>query len=177
MVTLPDPFQNLSDEQKILADRLSQNRGQLQGLYKTLLHHPKLTERVSTLGDFARFEGVLTSRQKEVVILSTARALGARFVWQQHEGPARKAGTPEQTIEALRIEQEPADAEDRAFSEVARGVVADQVLGEDLFKEICDIAGIEGCIEAVTISGFYRMIYAVIVSFEVALPKPDLATF
>ncbi|MEP5624764.1 MAG: carboxymuconolactone decarboxylase family protein, partial [Hyphomicrobiales bacterium] len=156
---------------------LSVRRGKLQGVYKTLLHHPDLTERVSGLGDLLRFEGVLSLRQKEVVILATARGVSSRFVWQQHESIARKVGTPEETIEAIRSETPPNDPLDLVFVEVANSVVAGTALSEAIHNRVCTYVGVAGCVEAVTIAGFYKMINALVISFEVPLPRPEEPSF
>lgn len=177
MVKLPDPFQNLSSDTQELVDQLTRKRGKLQGVYRTLLLHPELAERVALLGDFVRFEGVLTSRQKEVLILATARELGARFVWQQHEPVALQAGMSQQSIEALRARCALDDRVDNTFAEFARNVARGEPLAEQRFEDVKRITSLEGCVEAATICGFYHMITCLITSFEVPLPRPEDLSF
>ena len=183
MARLPDPYPNLSDDARARFNDIEQKRGAIRGMYRTLFNHPDLAIRVSELGTFLRFGGILNSRDKEVAILTAARHLRAGFVWQQHLQPARVANTPQATIDAIKNSVAPpkdgtSDVDILAW-QIASLTMDGVSIPTDLANEAKARAGvgIEGMIELVIIAGFYKMIAGVVTAFDVPLPDPSAPPF
>src|SRR5712692_4720026 len=85
--------EELASEDRAIWNAIEGSRGRVRGPFAMLLHSPELAGRVSHLGAYVRFEGVLDQRTKEVVVLGTARELSCAFEWGAHGGElAQQAG-------------------------------------------------------------------------------------
>ena len=65
------------------------------------MHVPTLADRVAALEDYFRFNAALPAVDRELVIMATAREMGARYPWARHEA-RREVGTRTEAIEAVR---------------------------------------------------------------------------
>jgi 4-carboxymuconolactone decarboxylase len=174
MARLPDPTASLSPEGQELYRRLVARRGRLDGMYRSLLNHPELTEQVSNLGTYLRFgAGALPDALRELVILWVARELGAAYEWVKHEPVARQAGVAAEVIEALRRRQEPPglDGLQKAALAAARSALARRSIPPAVQDELTRALGLKGVVELVVLCGFYEMIAGVIFAFDVELPE------
>ena len=174
MSRLPDPKESLDEAGRMIYDKLAGPRGGLSGMYLSLMNHPDLAEHVGVLGTYLRFEGVLPGDVRETAILAAARLMNSGYEWEKHVGPARKEDVSDDTIEALRqgdFESEKLSARDRKFCHVAKLVISNAVIPKPLQDDLEAELGLKGVVELVTLVGFYRMINAIIVSFDVELPE------
>jgi 4-carboxymuconolactone decarboxylase len=174
MAKLPDPTSSLSPEGQELYRRLVAKRGRIDGMYRSLLNHPELTEQVSNLGTFLRFgSGALPDALRELLILWVARELGAAYEWVKHEPVARKAGVSADVIEAIRTRQKPPglDGLQQAALAAAQCVLQRQSIPQVVQDELTEALGLAGMVELVVLCGFYEMIAGVIFAFDVSLPE------
>uniref|UniRef100_I2Q467 Carboxymuconolactone decarboxylase-like domain-containing protein n=1 Tax=Desulfovibrio sp. U5L TaxID=596152 RepID=I2Q467_9BACT len=175
MATLPMPDpDNLPPDAHALYDRLAAKRGHIDGMYRTLLNHPALTAQVSGLGTFFRFgESVLPADLRELVILWTARRLGAAYEWTKHEPEARQTGLGEAAIEAIRRGERPGTLSrlEKAALAAADAALAPASLDPAHQTILEEALGRQGLLEIVVLAGFYRMIAGVIFAFDVPLPE------
>ncbi|MGO9622798.1 MAG: carboxymuconolactone decarboxylase family protein [Desulfobaccales bacterium] len=178
MARLPDPTASLSPQGRALYAQLAAKRGRIDGMYRSLLNHPELTQHVSDLGTFLRFgSGALPDALRELLILWVARELGAAYEWVKHEPVARKFGVSAAVIEAIRTRHEPQGLEDlqQATLTAARCVLSRRSIPQIVQDELTAALGLPGVVELVVLCGFYEMIAAVIFAFDVPLPEgaPD----
>ncbi len=176
-----NPYTELSDKHKEVFDTLSAARGGLKGMYSTLFHHPELATIVSQLGTYLRYEGVLNPHDTEIVILSTARAINAGFVWQQHLSPAHTAGVDPQLVQGILDDDEVFFSAQPERTQLIYKIARYAALADTVPKRTLELGlssiGKTAVIEIVVISGFYRMITSVVKAFEVPLPKPKSPPF
>ncbi|HTN69695.1 MAG TPA: carboxymuconolactone decarboxylase family protein, partial [Methylomirabilota bacterium] len=92
----------LSTENQAVWDRIMAGRSGAGGPYGALFHVPGLADRVGAVENYFRFDGALPPTDRELVILTTARELGAHYPWNRHEIRGREAGVRTEAIEALR---------------------------------------------------------------------------
>ncbi|MHB8068233.1 MAG: carboxymuconolactone decarboxylase family protein [Desulfobaccales bacterium] len=173
MARLPDPMAAPTPAAAELYDQLAARRGQIDGMYRSLLNHPELTRHVSDLGTYLRFgSGALPADLRELAILWVARQLNAAYEWVKHTPPAHAAGLPEELIEAVRtgMEKEKLSDTQTAVIEAAGCVLARRSINQDLQDRLLARLGLEGLIELVVLCGFYQMIAGVIFAFDVPLP-------
>jgi 4-carboxymuconolactone decarboxylase len=174
MAKVPDPVGSLDPQAQALYDHLVAKRGRIDGMYRSLLNHPELAQRIGELGSYLRFgDSVLPDEVRELAILRTARRLGAAYEWVKHVPPAREAGISETVIEELRREQKPEGltrAQEAALS-VVECVLGQQSIPQDTQDALAKQVGLKGVIELVVLCGFYQMIAAVIFAFDVPLPE------
>ncbi|MEW6386447.1 MAG: carboxymuconolactone decarboxylase family protein [Thermodesulfobacteriota bacterium] len=174
MAQLPDPTGSLDPQARELYQRLVAKRGCIDGMYRSLLNHPELTQHVSDLGTFLRFgAGVLPDAVRELTIIYLARRLGAAYEWVKHVPQAREAGVSEAVIEAVRQGQEPAGLSgvQQAALQVAQRVLDRKSIPAGLQDTLIAALGMKGVIELVVLCGFYEMIAGVIFAFDVPLPE------
>lgn len=180
MAALPDPRDTLDEHGRELYDKLAGPRHGLSGMYRALMHHPDLAEKVGVLGGFFRFESTLPGDIRELGIMATARSLGTAFMWEKHVPFAQKVGLADTTVEAVRTaDVVTADIPllHKAVWELARHVAAQENIPADLQSLLERELGTKGLVELVAVCGFYRFIATIAVSFDVALPDAGPVPF
>lgn len=70
-------------------------------LFATLARHPRLLKRWSAFGGLLLFGGTLPARDRELVILCTARLCDARYEWAHHVPLALAAGLDSTEIDRI----------------------------------------------------------------------------
>ena len=173
MARLPDPTTSMNPKVQELYQRLQADRGPIDGMYRTMLNHPELTELMSAMGGYMRFgHSRLPADLRELTILWVGRKAGASYEWVKHEGHALKAGVPPEIVEALRTGQKLSGLtplQERVLT-VLQLVTEHKSIPQKLQDELISDLGIEGLIELVVLHGYYRMIAGVIFAFDVPLP-------
>lgn len=180
MAKLPDPTSSLSPQAQKLYQRLMANRGRIDGMYRSLLNHPALTQPVSELGTFLRFgSGVLPGALRELLILWVARQLGAAYEWVKHALVARTVGVPPAGIEAIRTNQKPPELTDlqQAALTAAHSVLCRRSIPQEIQDRLTAALGVPGVMELVVLCGYYQMIAGVIFAFDVPLPEGERDPF
>ncbi len=170
MSRLPDPTSHLQGTALELYQSLSAKRGRIDGMYRTLLNYPELTEKVSDLGTYLRFESILPSNIREFIILYTAHQLQADYEWEKHQTPAHQATLPSEIITAIQ-NNESLPEPYHMLSQTIECALNLTTIPQDLQEKIIQLIGIKGIIELVILTGFYRMIGGVIKNFDVPLPS------
>jgi 4-carboxymuconolactone decarboxylase len=163
----------LSAENQVIWDRVMSGRTGGGGPYGTLIYAPMMAERVSVLEAYFRDDGMLDTKDKELVILATARELGARFPWSRHEIRGRRAGLRPEAIEALRANGslDALTQHERLMVDIARGLLRERRLSDDLFSRALADLGPERVVETVGLVGHYNMISSVANVFDLGVPE------
>jgi 4-carboxymuconolactone decarboxylase len=106
---LPLPsLEAMTDTQRAAANELIAGpRKAVVGPFIPLLRSPELMSRLQKVGEYLRFESALPPRISEFATLLVARAWSQQFEWAMHVPLARKAGTSEDTIAAIREGRRP----------------------------------------------------------------------
>src|ERR1700727_3141373 len=92
----------LSAAQRQVTDGITQGpRGRLSGPFIALLRSPELCQRTQLLGEYLRYDSVITPRLRELAILATARHWHQNYEWNAHPPLAERGGLPRPLIDAL----------------------------------------------------------------------------
>ena len=168
----------LSPEGQAVWDRIAAVRTGVRGPFGVLIHVPALADRVAALEDYFRFDAALPAADRELVILATARELGARYPWTRHEARGREVGTRPEAIEAVRANAglEGLTPRERLLVEIAGGLLRARALSDELFTRGLAELGRQQLVEAVTLVGHYSLIGLVVNGFGV-VPPDDSPTF
>lgn len=168
-------------------DRVAAARqGTVSGPYGILLHSPELAERTAVLGEYTRWNSVLTNRQTETAVLAVARELDANVMWASHVKIGKDAGVPDATIEAIasvadldQIEERPGDhlePDEVAIVRYVRELLgpAHRVSGAT-FEAARSHLGEQGVVDLTGLLGYYSIVGYTLNAFEVEPPAGSAA--
>jgi 4-carboxymuconolactone decarboxylase len=137
------------------------------------MHVPALADRVAALEDYFRFNAALPPADRELVIMATAREMGARYPWARHEARGREVGTRTEAIEAVRVNGalEQLTARERLLVEIVRTLLRTRALPDALYARALAELGRQQLIETVALAGHYSLIGLTVNAFDVAAPE------
>lgn len=159
-------------------DSIAASRGRIVAPYAVLLNSPEIAGRAAHLGAYIRFEGELSSVDRERAILTTARERECAFEWAAHVPIAEEAGVDAATIEGIADRVDPDAFEGTAGEVVAfcRELLRTDRIAEETYAPVHDRLGDSGVIELVATVGYYAMMACVLNAFEVS-PHEDAPSF
>lgn len=163
----------LSPEHQKIWDHIHAVRSGGGGPYSMLLHSPAMAQHFAATEDYFRNHSLLADADREIIILTAAREVDARYAWSRHEIRAHNVGIRPEVIEALR-EKAPADrftGKERLLVEFTRTLMHEHTVPEDLFSRIEKEYGHARLVEAVGLLGHYITIGTVIRMFDVNPPE------
>lgn len=168
----------LSAENQAIWDRVMSGRTGGGGPYGVLIYAPMMAEHFSAVENYFRHDGMLDTKDKELVILAAARELGARYPWSRHEIRGRQAGVRAETIEALRTNAslDKLTQHERLMIDIVHSLLRERQLSDDLFSRALADLGPERLVETVGLVSHYNMISSVANVFALELPE-DTVTF
>jgi len=165
---------DLKAEHQHLFDRIVLTRGHVPGVFQVLLNTPHVAHRVANVGAFLLYEGMLPQQIKMLVWLITAREFDCEYEWGAGASHARKAGLPQELIDAISRGARPASlseeqAEVLAFChELMRGA---HHISEKTYGAVVARFGVPAAVQIVATLGYFAMMAYVLNAFEVA---PDV---
>lgn len=171
-IPLPD-LSHLSREQQQVAEAVSAGpRGEVRGPVRVWLHSPELASRAQKLGEFLRWQTVLTQRISELVILVTARHYDCHYIWFNHEPLAAKHGLPPDAIDCIRNRKAPrfAAADDVAAYAFATEMLRDNGVSDATLSRARECFGDRGTVELSAIIGHYHNGAIVLSLADISLP-------
>lgn len=157
-------------------DRITDTREAIRGPFGVLLNSPTVAGRTGHLGSYLRFESELSGRERELVILATAREFDCVFEWVAHEPLAREEGVDDAVIDAV-ADGAPADELSAPASFIlryVRSLLRDHAVPTPLFERAKDHFGTRGLTDATATIGYYSMLACVLNAFKV-LPADETA--
>jgi 4-carboxymuconolactone decarboxylase len=168
----------LAPDDQAVWDRIAAVRTGVRGPFGVLMHVPTLADRVAALEDYFRFNAALPATDRELVIMATAREMGAHYPWARHETRGREVGTRTQAIEAVRANGtlEQLTARERLLVEIVRSLLRMHALPESLYARGLAELGRQQLIETVALAGHYSLIGLTVNAFDVA-PPDNTQTF
>jgi 4-carboxymuconolactone decarboxylase len=163
----------LAPDDQAVWDRIAAVRTGVRGPFGVLMHVPPLADRVAALEDYFRFNAALPAVDRELVIMATAREMGARYPWARHEARGREVGTRTEAIEAVRLNGmlEQLTARERLLVEIVRTLLRTRALPEALYTRALAELGRQQLIETVALAGHYSLIGLTVNAFDVAPPE------
>jgi 4-carboxymuconolactone decarboxylase len=164
--------EDLSAEHQKVWDYINAARTGGGGPYSILLHVPPLASHVAATEDYFRLQSGLPDADREIIILTAARELEARYPWTRHEIRAHKAGIRPEVIEALRAKAplEHFAGREKLLVELTRTLLRDHNVTDELFVRAETELGRDKLIEAVGLLGHYITIGMVARVFDIEAP-------
>jgi len=146
-----------ADEQAIL-DRVLATRSGLGGPTGVLMYVPELAGRMAAAEDYLRMETELPGPDRELVILATAREVGARYAWARHERRAAQDGTRPEAVEILRAHGslDGLTSRERMLVDVVHTLIRTRSLPDELYNRAEAELGRKQLVETVALIGHYN---------------------
>jgi len=147
-------------------------RGGVVGPFAAALRSPECMRRLQHFGAYLRYDSAIDPRLREMVILLTARRYRQDFEWVTHEAPARDAGVPAATLDAIRTGTVPPspDAGEATIFEVCAVLFDDGRMPDALYARAVDVLGEPGVIDVVCAVGYYTTLALIMNATRTALP-------
>jgi 4-carboxymuconolactone decarboxylase len=165
--------EDLSPEHQKIWDHIHAVRSGGGGPYSMLMHSPAMAQHIAATEDYFRTSSLLPDADREIIILTAAREVDARYAWARHEVRANNVGVRPEIIEALRAKA-PVDkftGKERLLVEFTRTLMHEHTLPDELFARMESEFGRAKFIEAVGLLGHYITIGTVIRMFAVEPPE------
>jgi 4-carboxymuconolactone decarboxylase len=152
----------LDAEGQAIYDRIRRDRNAPEvGLqFRALLHSPKATAHLTSLGAQLRFQSALPENLKEFAIILVAREWNSAIEWTAHAALAQKAGVSAASIEAIRTGQAPAGlaADEQAIARFVHELVRSKDVPDAVFEDARRLLGTTGVVDLVLTCSYYTAI-------------------
>lgn len=161
----------LTDEQRALYDAivggprangaqlfaLTDESGRLEGPFNAMLLSPSVGFCLQALGSAVRYRTELTSRIREIAILTVAHSWHCDFEIHAHEAVGRAAGLTDAELESLAAGDPGTlhDADERLAADTAAALVARSDLTAEEYSAALEGLGPSQLFELTTLVGYY----------------------
>jgi 4-carboxymuconolactone decarboxylase len=178
-MSFPDPETMDAAQRRVYDKVVSGPRGKVVGPLRAALHSPELADRWQALGQFLRYDTVLTRRQSEIAILVTGRACQSPFEWYAHEMEALKVGVEPEVIAELLAQRMPAGLpeEERLVVQVAQELNRDRSISDSTYAVAKALFGERMLVELTALVGYYTLVAMTLNAHEIPLPEGVQAAF
>jgi 4-carboxymuconolactone decarboxylase len=152
----------LDAEGQAIYDRIRQDRNAPEvGLqFRALLHRPKATGCLTSLGAQLRYHNTMPEALKELAIILVAREWNSDIEWTGHAVLAERAGVSPDSIEAIRTGQAP-DGLTEAEQAIARFVhqlLRHKDVADDVFAGAQALLGTQGVVDLALTCSYYTAV-------------------
>src|SRR2546422_9721167 len=161
-------------EHRPIFDEVAEGRGSVRGPFSIMMYSPPMCERVLNQSNYLRFQSSVKPKEGELAILATAREKDCSYVWAAHVTLARKAGTREEAIAAVRDRKDAGGLapEERAIVTYVRQLLQKNRGDQAVFDALKDRYGVPWVVELTGIIGHYGFVTGMLNAFEM-MPAPD----
>ncbi len=144
---LPEEYQYLFDEDAL---------GELN-LFQSIGHAPRAMQAYMRYGTALWNVGELSTRERELAILTIARTVRAPYEWHQHVELGREAGISTEEIDAIaRGDDSVFPEREQAITRYAAAVATGTVI-DPLFEAAVEVTDLETVVGLTMLAGHYLM--------------------
>ena len=150
-----------ADGQQIY-DRIRNDRNAKEvGLqFRALLHSPKATSYLTSMGAQLRFKSTLPDDLKELAIIAIARDWNSDIEWTAHAALAAKAGVSADTIETIRSNKPVGSLgeKEQIVVRFVQQLLREKQLSDENFAAAQKLFGTQGVVDLVLTCSYYTAI-------------------
>jgi 4-carboxymuconolactone decarboxylase len=157
----PIPKDQWTDAQKKAAAEFAANRQQdVFGPFAVLLRSPEVMLRTMAMGDYMRYQTVLSPRLSEFIIIITARHWTQQFEWHVHQPAALTAGLTPDIVHAVEEGRRPdgMSEEDAIVHDFTIELLRSQNVSDPVYAKAVARFGEQGVIDMVGVAGYYSFL-------------------
>ena len=163
----------LDAEGQEIYDRIRRDRNAPEvGLqFRALLHNPKATGYLTSLGAQLRFQSAMPEHLKELAIILVAREWNSAIEWTGHAVLAARAGVSAASIEAIRTGKAPAGLTEpeQVIASFVHQLLRHKEVSDDMFAAAHQLVGTQGVVDLTLTCSYYTAVCLA----QIVL-KPDL---
>jgi 4-carboxymuconolactone decarboxylase len=169
---LPSVAEMTPEQRDVYDEVVSGVRGRLIGPLRAVIHSPDLARRWSRLGEYLRFSTCLPKKLNELAIIVTGRRWNSQLEFHIHSEAAKAAGLDPACIEAIRLAQAPAFADEAEVEvyEFARQLQQTGGVDAPVYAAVTARWGERGVVELTGVIGYYTMVSMTLNAHEIPLP-------
>jgi alkylhydroperoxidase family enzyme len=146
-------------------------------VFRVLLHHPALTERLGGLLQYLMGSDVLDPVMRELAILRIGWTMGAEYEWTQHYKVARRLGILDEEVAAVRDFPHVAAPRGGAGAAVLRAtdeILTDGTVGDHTWAQLRQhLASVAACVELLVAVSNWRTFAVLLNSLQVPNDPDD----
>jgi len=150
-----------ADGQEIY-DRIRRDRNvpKVSFQFRALLHSPKATGYLTSMGAQLRFQSAIPENLKELAILVVSREWDSDIEWTAHAVLAAKAGVSTDSIEAIRTKKAPSGLTntEQVITRFLHQLLRDKTLSDENFDAARKLLGTKGVVDLVLTCSYYTAI-------------------
>ncbi len=159
------PYVNREDldaEGQTIYDRIRQDRNapEVGRQFRALLHNPKATSYLTSMGAQLRFQSALPEAIKELTIILVAREWNSGIEWTGHAVLAARAGVSDASIEAIRTKQAPdgLSASEQVIARFVHHLLRQKDVPDDLYTAAEALVGTRGMVDLALTCSYYTAV-------------------
>ena len=171
---------DLPEGKQELHDQIAKNRGHVASPFAALLNSPEVASKISMLGQQLRYVSpLIASETREIITLTTARAMKCQYLWTHHRNTATQSGVREEVVEAIREGGRPRRLlpKESVFIQFTQELLENKQIDGATFTAVEHLLGQQAVIDLIVTIGYYGMLCLAINALEVDLEEgvvPDL---
>lgn len=152
----------LDAEGQAIYDRIRQDRNapEVGRQFRALLHNPKATSYLTSLGAQLRFQSAMPEDLKELAIILVAREWNSGIEWTGHAVLAARAGVSDASIEAIRTRQAPEGltAREQVIARVVHQLLRHKEVSDEAFAAAEALLGTQGVVDLALTCSYYTAV-------------------
>ena len=152
---------------------IARQLGDPLNIHRIIAHNPALMEAYTPLRFHMVRDSSLPPRQRELLILRTAHAMGSEYEWQHHVLRGRKAGLSDEEIERVRDDSGNWPDEEKLLLTVADEMLRDHQLSRETATNAIEHFGAAALLDALFTVGIYTILGTLLNTFDVPLEAVD----
>jgi 4-carboxymuconolactone decarboxylase len=152
----------LDAEGQEIYDRIRRDRNSPEvGLqFRALLHSPRATGYLTSLGAQLRFQSAMPEDLKELAIILVAREWNSAIEWTGHAALAARAGVSAASIEAVRTGRAPEGLTEpeQVIARVVHQLLRQKEVADDRFEAAQKLLGTRGVVDLALTCSYYTAV-------------------
>ena len=168
---LPTPaFEEMTPAQQAAWNMIAAPRdGNVNGPFPAWIRMPELCKEIQDVSDILRSNTTFDKAVFEMIVLVTARAFNAKYMFATHCKFALKSGVSRETIDAINEGKRPVfdNEETELVYDVAYEIANGHLLPLEIYNKAVEKFGYNRLTEISTDVGFYLMIASVLNTYDV----------
>lgn len=145
----------------------------LKGPGGVRLHSPKLSALLRPVAKYLRFDTGLSTKEREIAILITAREMDSRFEWAAHEPEALRQGVAQATIDVIKYHRPTAGLaeEDAVIIDLGREAMGAHKVSSATYQRAIKHFGAKKLVDLMGLIGNYMATATLLCVFDNQPPK------